>query len=111
MAGRTIEGRPAGRRHPTLRCMTPRLDPRPASRFHAVKPRNVKVITKGHHRVSGVTWDLPADLRYTDQHENELGSWGTVDAESLRVSLHVAGDDDQRVQLDPEHVLRLIVRL
>lgn len=91
--------------------MTPRLDPRPAARFHAVKPRNVKIVTKGQQRLTGVTWDLPADLRFLDQHDNELGSWTTVDAASLRVPLHVAGQDEERVQLEPQHVLRLVVRL
>lgn len=90
--------------------MTPRVDPRPASRFHAVKPRNVKIVTKGQQRFSGVTWDLPAGLRYVDHHENDLGRWGTVDAETLRVTLHVAGDDEQRVEVEPDHVLRLTVR-
>jgi hypothetical protein len=89
--------------------MQPRLDPRPASRFHAVKPRHVKIVTNLHERLSGITWDLPANLSYIAHHANDLGHWGTVDAESLRIPIHVAAHDERRIRLEPAQVLRLVV--
>jgi hypothetical protein len=91
--------------------MEPRYDPRPASRFQAVQPRSVKVVTNRHERVAGVTWDLPADLRYVTHHESGLGRWGAVDVSTLRIPIQVASHDDQRVDLAPSEVLRLDVLL
>ncbi len=88
--------------------MEPRYDPCPASRFHAVKPRNVKILTNRHERLTGITWDLLASLRYTAHHANGLGHWGSVDITTLRSPIHVSADD-ARLLLDPRQVLRLDV--
>ena len=91
--------------------MEPRFDPRPASRFQAVQPRNVKIVTNRHERVTGVTWDLPPDLRYLTHHENGLGRWAAVDVGTLRIPIQVEDHDEQRVHLEPQEVLRLDVLL
>ncbi len=91
--------------------MEPQFDPRPASRFQAVQPRNVKIVTNRHERVTGVTWDLPADLRYVTHHESGVGRWGAVDVSTLRIPIQVAAHDDRRIGLEPGEVLRLDVLL
>ncbi len=89
--------------------MEPRDDPRPAARFHAIKPRHVKIVTNLHQRVSGVTWDILSCVAYLDHHDTDLGTWGTADAASLHGPLIVAGGEDERVSIEPRQVLRLAV--
>lgn len=88
--------------------MEPRDDPRPASRFHAVKPRHVKIVTNRHRRLSGVTWDIVASLRYITHHDGRLGRWATADAATLGTEL-IIDAGEQRISLEPNQVLRLAV--
>jgi hypothetical protein len=89
--------------------MEPRYDPRPASRFHAIKPRHVKVLTTTHERVTGTTWDIIGGLRYVAHHDDPFGRWGTADATSLWTGILVATGNEDRISLDPRQVLRLAV--
>jgi hypothetical protein len=94
---------------PSNHPLEPRYDPRPASRFHAIKPRQVKIVTNAHKRVTGVTWDLLDTLRYIAHHENRLGLWGTADAASLVAPVLVSAEEAGRISLEPRQVLRLNV--
>lgn len=89
--------------------MEPRYDPRPASRFHAIKARHVKVVTGTHQRVTGVTWDILGGLRYLAHHDSHLGRWGSADATTLLTPLLVTATDERRIALAPRQVLRLSV--
>jgi hypothetical protein len=89
--------------------MEPRQDPRPASRFHAIKARHVRIVTNRHKRVSGVTWDLLDTIRYLTHHEGRHGLWRTADARSLHHGILVTAHDESRISLEASQVLRLAV--
>jgi hypothetical protein len=89
--------------------MEPRYDQRPASRFHAIKPRHVKIVTTRHERVTGVTWDILGSLRLVAHHDSPLGRWGTADATSLLGPLLVSAGTEDHVPLEPRQILRLAV--
>jgi hypothetical protein len=89
--------------------MEPRYDQRPASRFHAIRPRHVRIVTNRHRRVTGVTWDILSSLRYVAHHDSRVGRWGTADATSLLAPLLVSAGAEERIPIEPRQVLRLAV--